>query len=298
MSDISDAKHDTEFAQYRSAHASELLVVLRQLQRHRGGVIGFWVLVIFVLCTLLAPLLAPYDPLALSREFLAPPSADHLMGTDVSGRDVLSRVLYGGRVSLTVGFIAVGIAAAIGTAVGILGGYLGGTADAIVVMVVDVMMAFPGILLALVIVATLGPNLRNVMIAVGIGNVPTFARMARSVAIAEREKEYVMAARAIGCRRLRVAAIHVLPSVVSPLIVLSTISIGWAILGAASLGFLGLGVQPPTPEWGNMVNAGRLYLREAPWLMQFPGLAIMMVVLGANLLGDALRDALDPKLRV
>jgi len=260
--------------------------------------VGLSLLVLIALSTIFADFLAPYDPLKVGREGLAVPSLKHLMGTDSVGRDMLSRILFGGRISLTVGFIAVGIAAMLGTTIGTVGGYFGGRVDAIVVMLLDVMLAFPGLLLALTIVATLGPGLRNLMIAVGIGNVPTFARVIRSTALVEKEKDYVLAARIIGCGHARIITRHVLPNAIAPLIVLATLNIGWAILSAASLGFLGLGAQPPTPEWGSMANTGRLYIQSAPWLIAFPGLAIMITVLAANLTGDGLRDALDPRLRV
>jgi len=277
---------------------SEFSIIFRQFKRNRGAIIGLCMLVLFVLCGIFAEFLAPFDPLELGSDLLAEPSSKHLMGTDPMGRDMLSRILFGARISLTVGFIAVGIAILVGTTIGMIGGYFGGRADAIVVMFLDVMLAFPGLLLALTIAATLGPSLRNVMIAVGIGNVPTFARVIRSSALVEKEREYVIAAKVIGCGHGRIIVRHIFPNSIASLIVLATLNIGWAILSAASLSFLGLGAQPPTPEWGNMASTGREYLHRAPWLIGFPGLAIMITVLAANLLGDGLRDALDPRLRM
>lgn len=277
---------------------TELSIVLRQFKRNRGAIVGLSLLALIALSAIFADFLAPYDPLKVGRESLAVPGIKHLMGTDPLGRDMFSRILFGGRISLTVGFIAVVLAAVLGTTIGTIGGYFGGRIDAIVVMLLDVMLAFPGLLLALTIVATLGPGLRNLMIAIGIGNVPTFARVIRSTALVEKEKDYVLAARLIGCGHARIITRHVLPNAMAPLIVLATLNIGWAMLSAASLGFLGLGAQPPTPEWGNMANTGRLYIQSAPWLIAFPGLAIMITVLATNLLGDGLRDALDPRLRL
>ena len=281
-----------------SRQVSEFSLIFCQFRRNRGAILGLCILVLFALCGIFAGFLAPFDPLELGRDLLAAPSSNHPMGTDALGRDMLSRILFGTRISLTVGFIAVGIAVLIGTTIGAIGGYFGGRADAIVVTLLDVMLAFPGLLLSLIIVATLGPSLRNVMISVGIGTVPTFGRVIRSTILVEREKDYITAARVVGCDHGRIIARHILPNAIGPLIVLSTLNIGWAILSAASLGFLGMGVQPPTPEWGSMANIGRLYLQRAPWLIGFPGLVIMITVLAANLLGDGLRDALDPRLRM
>ena len=276
----------------------ESWIILLQFKRNRGAVIGLCVLVLLALCGIFAEFLAPYDPLELGLDMLAAPSTKHLMGTDPLGRDMLSRILFGTRISLAVGFIAVAISLVAGSTMGLIGGYFGRLIDAIVVILMDIMLAFPGLLLALAIAAMLGPSLRNVMIAVGIGNVPTFARVVRAVVLTEKEKEYVTAARITGCRDSRIIVRHILPNTVAPLMVLITLNIGWAIVWAASLGFLGLGAQPPAPEWGNMAATGRVYLHRAPWLIGFPGLAIMIVVLAANLVGDGLRDALDPRLRM
>jgi ABC-type dipeptide/oligopeptide/nickel transport system permease subunit len=248
--------------------------------------------------SVLAPVLAPYDPLAIDpMGALQPPSFEHPMGTDPIGRDVLSRVLFGGRISLVVGLVSVGISLAIGVILGLLAGYFGGTVDNVIMRLMDMMLAFAGILLALTIVAVLGPGLTNVMLAVGISGIPNFARLVRGSVLSAKENLYVEAARSIGIRSGRIIFRHILPNVMAPVIVLATLAYGWAILSAASLSFLGLGAQPPTPEWGIMLSDGRGYLREAPWVTFFPGFAIMLTVLSANVLGDGLRDALDPRQR-
>jgi peptide/nickel transport system permease protein len=213
------------------------------------------------------------------------------------GRDILSRVIHGARTSLSVGVGAVFVAMFIGFVVGVTGGYFGKRIDAFVVMVVDTFMSFPGILLAMVIVSMFGNTLPVVMLAVGLGEFTLFARLIRSVVYAEKERDYILASRSLGAGPLFIILSHILPNILGPLIVLITVSIGNAILAAAALGFLGLGAQPPLPEWGTLVNSGREYIQIAPWLVWFPGLAIMVTVLSANLLGDGLRDALDPKLR-
>lgn len=276
---------------------SQLLIIGRQFWRNKGAVLGACLLALLIGCAVSAPLIAPSSPIEQSDDSLVVPNVEYPMGTDALGRNVLSRVIFGARISLGVGVGAVAIALLVGATIGILGGYFGGRVDAIVVMVIDVFMSFPALLVAMVIASLLGPTLRNVMIAVGIGQFTQFARVIRSTALVEKEEEYITAARAIGCGQARIIARHIVPNTIAPLLVLASVNMGWAILDAAALGFLGLGAQPPTPEWGNMVNAGRAYIQRAPWLIWFPGLAIMMAVLGANLLGDGLRDALDPKLR-
>jgi ABC-type dipeptide/oligopeptide/nickel transport system permease subunit len=276
---------------------TEFAIVRRNFVKNRGAVAGLFVVAALVLVAVFADLLAPYDPIAQSRAFMEPPSLAHPFGTDALGRDLLSRVIHGARVSLAVGIGAVLIALGIGLAIGMAGGYFGGKVDAVVVMVTDTFMSFPGLLVAMVIAALLGSSLPVVMLAVGIGEFTLFARLVRSVVYAEREKDFVLASRSLGAGSLLIVLRHILPNILPSLIVLVTLSIGNAILASASLGFLGLGAQPPTPEWGNLVNIGQEYMREAPWLVWFPGLAIVATVLGANMLGDGLRDALDPKLR-
>ncbi len=272
-------------------------VVLRRLLAHRGAVAGGVVLALLVLIALLAPLLAPYDPIAVSRTTLKPPSAQHLMGTDNIGRDILSRVIYGTRISLWMGFIAVGIAAVFGTAIGVVAGTYGKALDAILMRFIDALMAFPGILLALTIAAVLGPGIVNAMVAVGIASIPTFARLVRSSVLQVKQTPYIEAARAIGCADGQLIRRHILPNVLTPVLVLGTLGIAGAILVGASLSFLGLGAQPPTAEWGAMLSQGRQFMRAAWWIMAFPGLAITITVMAANLVGDGLRDALDPRLK-
>lgn len=273
-------------------------LVWRQIRRNRAALAGWVVLLVLVFVALFAPQVAPFDPIRiLSAERLLPPSRQHLFGTDELGRDVLSRVIFGARISLTVGLISVGVALAIGVPLGLLSGYLGGWVDNLIMRFIDILLAFPGILLAIVIAGTLGPGLRNVMIAVGIFTVPTYARVVRASTLSVREMEYVQALRALGASDQRIIFRHILPNVSASVIVLSTLGVATAILSAAGLSFVGLGAQPPTPEWGAMLSAARPYLYSEWWLPTFPGMAIMVTVLAINLLGDGLRDALDPRLR-
>lgn len=270
----------------------------RTLRTDPAALVSLSFLMVLVLAVLAAPVLSPYDPLAMSPEqqFL-PPSWSHPAGTDLFGRDVATRVLYGGRLSLTIGGLAVLIAGLSGTLMGLLGGYYGRRVDGIVGWLVNVMLSFPSILLALTIVAALGPGAANVVIAVGIAGIPNYARLARGQVLSARRQAYVRAALTVGCSNVRILLRHILPNVLGAIFVLATLDIGWAILNASALSFLGLGVQPPTPEWGAMLNEGRGYLRDAPWVTAAPGLAIALTVLAVNLLGDALRDAWDPRIR-
>jgi len=272
---------------------------LRRLTRHRGALLGLVILAALALMALAAPWLSPRDPIKTSpREALQAPGSQFLLGSDQFGRDVASRALHGARISLTVGLIAVAIAVALGTPVGLLSGYYGGRVDGFVMRVVDVLLAFPGILLALAIVSVLSPGLNNVMIAVGLAAVPNYARLVRASVLTAREQLYVEAARALGSRDLGIVARYILPNVVAPLIVTATLGLGTAILSAAALSFLGLGSQPPQPEWGRMLSEGRDYLREAWWISTVPGVGIMLTVLAMNLVGDGLRDVLDPRLKI
>ena len=272
---------------------------MRRLLRQRGAVVGLVVLALLTAIALLAPWLSPRDPIKTApREALQGPGPRYLLGSDQFGRDVLSRVLHGARISLTVGFISVSIAVSLGMPVGLASGYYGGRLDLLLMRIIDVMLAFPGILLALAIVSVLRPSLANLMISVGIAAVPTYARLIRATVLSAKENVYVEAARAIGCRDLFVAVRCILPNVVAPLIVTATLGMGTAILAAAALSFLGLGSQPPQAEWGRMLSEGRDYLREAWWISTFPGIGIMLTVLAMNLLGDGLRDVLDPRLKV
>jgi peptide/nickel transport system permease protein len=269
------------------------------LGRQRGAIVGLVILGGLALMALGAPWLSPRDPIrTAARDALQPPGPRFVLGSDQFGRDVASRVLHGARVSLTVGLISVSIAVALGAPLGLVSGYYGGRLDGLIMRVMDVLLAFPGILLALAIVSVLTPGLTNVMIAVGLSAVPTYARLVRASVLSARENLYVEAARALGGRDLGILTRYILPNVVAPLIVTATLGLGTAILSAAALGFLGLGSQPPQPEWGRMLSEGRDYLREAWWISTFPGLGIMLTVLAMNLLGDGLRDILDPRLQV
>ena len=272
--------------------------VARRLARQRGAVLGVAILAALALLAVGAPWWSPRDPIRTApREALQPPGGRYFLGSDQFGRDVASRVLFGARISLTVGLVAVSIAVLVGAPLGLVSGFYGGRLDSLVMRVMDVLLAFPGILLALAIVSVLTPGLGNVMIAVGLAAVPTYARLMRATALSAREFLYVEAARAIGARDLFILARYILPNVIAPLIVTATLGLGAAILSAAALSFLGLGSQPPTPEWGRMLSEGRDYLREAWWISTFPGVAIMLTVLAMNLLGDGLRDVLDPRLK-
>lgn len=270
--------------------------MLRRFARSKGVVVGAGILLVLALIALSATVISPAEPNAVApREALQAPSLSHWFGTDQYGRDLLSRVLYGTRLSLLVGFISVSIALVAGTIIGLIAGYYGRWVDAILMRFVDVMLAFPGILLALGLVSILGPSLPNLMIAVGVSSVPAYARLVRGSVLSAKENVYVDAARVVGCGDGTIMRRHVLPNVVAPIIVLGTLGVASAILSAAALSFLGLGSQPPTPEWGRMLSEGRNYLREQWWIATFPGLAIMITVLAMNLLGDGLRDTLDPR---
>ena len=278
---------------------SQLAEHLRRFRRHPTGMVGVFIIGFFVIASLAAPILRPYDP-ARDRnliERLNPPSMEHPFGTDELGRDMLVRVWHGGRISLRVGLIAVAMAVVVGTLLGLLAGYVGGWVDTGAVWLIDILLAFPGILLAIAIVATLGPSLTNALIAISITQIPIYMRLTRSVVLSVRESEFVTAARSLGSNPFRTVFLHVLPNSLSPLIVQLTLSIGVAILDVAALGFLGLGAQPPDPEWGLMIRNGFSQFLRAPWMSIFPGFAIFFSVVGFNLLGDAVRDVLDPRLR-
>jgi peptide/nickel transport system permease protein/dipeptide transport system permease protein len=277
---------------------------LEQLWRNKTAVAGLVIVIAFVLTAIAAPLLSPHDPLATSLyDQLKPPvwhaggTWKNILGTDDLGRDILSRLIYGARVSLMVAVFSVGLAFGVGTLLGAIAGYYRGFRDGVIMRVMDIILAFPYILLAIVVVAYLGPSLRNAMIAIGITYVPRFARIVRGSVLEECGKDYVTAARAVGARDWRIILIAVLPNCLGPLIVQTTLSFASAILDAAALSFLGLGAQPPTPEWGAMIANSRALILRAPWVMTFPGIAILLAVLGFNLFGDGLRDALDPRLR-
>jgi peptide/nickel transport system permease protein len=269
----------------------------RRIRRHPHMVAGGSIFLALVLVAAAAPIVARADLyLMRPQDALWPPSHQHLFGTDEFGRDLFTRVVHGARLSLSVGLVAVGIACGIGVVVGLASGYYGGLLDLSLMRLIDLMLAFPGILLALAIVAILGPGLTNAMIAVGITGIPSYARVVRGTVLQAKAFPYVEAARAVGVSSPVILIRHLLPNVAAPIIVLSTLNMAAAILTAASLSFLGLGAQPPQPEWGALLNAGRNWLQRAWWLTTFPGLAIMVTVLAINTLGDGLRDVLDPKL--
>lgn len=263
------------------------------------GALGMLVILVVITAAVAAPVLAIQDPLAQEpADRLAAPSSEHWFGTDDLGRDVLSRVIWGARISLWVGIIAVGIGVVAGTLLGIVSGYFGGKIDLLSQRLLDMVMAFPALILAMVITAVLGTSITNVMIAIGVVIVPNVARVVRPATLSTREQQYIEAAASLGASHLRIVAVHVFPNIVAPIIVLATAVLGNAILTEAALSFLGLGTPPPHPSWGGMLSgSSRLYLEIAPWLAIFPGLAITVTVLGFNLLGDALRDVLDPRLR-
>jgi peptide/nickel transport system permease protein len=269
------------------------------LLRSKVAIAGLVIMGIFVLTAILAPLLTPYDPivqtLTLRRQ---PPSWAHPLGMDDLGRDILSRIIFGTRRSLQVGVLSVGLAIVVGMFIGAIAGYAGGWLDTLVMRFMDIMLAFPALLLAIAIVTILGPGLMNMLYAIGIVSIPAYARIVRASVLSVKQQDYTLAARALGVRRLRILFRHILPNCLTPLIVQGTLGIGTAILDAAGLSFLGLGAQPPDPEWGAMLGQGRYAVFSAPHIVLFPGIAIMLTVLGFNLLGDGLRDALDPRLRI
>jgi len=271
---------------------------LRRLFKRKGAVIGLVVVATFILLALFAPFVAPYDPIATSWSLVRKaPSAQHWFGTDDLGRDVLSRVMYGARASLMAGAISVGIALSIGVPLGLLSGYRGGFIDALISRITDAMLACPFLILAIALAAFLGPSLSDAMIAIGISATPIFIRLTRGQVMVVKVEDYVEAARAMGNPRWRIALFHILPNIMPPLLVQATLSIATAIIAEAALSFLGLGQQPPAPSWGSMLNAAQRFLTNAPWMAIWPGLAIFLVVLSLNLVGDGLRDALDPKAR-
>jgi peptide/nickel transport system permease protein len=271
---------------------------LYRLFRRKGAVVGLVVIAMFIVLALFAPLIAPYDPIATSWTMVRkPPSALHWFGTDDLGRDVLSRVIYGTRASLTAGAISVGIAFSIGVPLGLLSGYRGGFVDALISRITDAMLACPFLILAIALAAFLGPSLGNAMIAIGISATPIFVRLTRGQTMSVKVEDYVEAARAVGNPPWRIALVHILPNIMPALLVQATLSIAAAIIAEAALSFLGLGQQPPGPSWGSMLNSAQRFLTTAPWMALWPGFGIFLVVLSFNLVGDGLRDALDPRAR-
>jgi ABC-type dipeptide/oligopeptide/nickel transport system permease subunit len=288
-------------------------LAVRRLFRQRSGIAGMILLGSLILVAIFAPLIAPYDPIEvlIGKEDVKkrdspcihllgcpPDKSQHIMGIDGNVRDVFSRVVYGARISMFIGFVTIGFAIIVGTVLGAIAGYTGGWVSDVIMRILDVVLAFPFLLLAIAIVAVLGPGLMNAMLAIAIVNTPAYARVIRSSVLSVKEEEYVAAARSVGVSPSRILVLHVLPNSIPPLIVAATLGVGTAILETAALSFLGMGAQPPTPEWGSMLASERNQVFSAPHLVFFPGLAIMLTVLGFNLLGDGLRDALDPRLRL
>ncbi len=270
--------------------------VWRRLRRRPAAVVGAAVIALFILVAWLAPLLAPYDPAA--TDFLAvrkPPSAAYWLGTDEIGRDILSRLIWGARASLLAGVISVAIAILLGVPLGTLAGYFGGWTDAVISRLTDALLAIPFLILAIALAAFLGPSLSNAMIAIGISATPIFIRLTRGQVLSVRAEDYVEGARAVGASHARIIRRYILPNVFSPILVQATLTVATAIIAEASLSFLGLGQQPPAPSWGSMLNVAKNFLVQAPWMALWPGLAIFVVVFAFNLLGDGLRDALDPR---
>jgi peptide/nickel transport system permease protein len=271
---------------------------LRSLLKRKGAVLGLVVIALFVLLALAAPLIAPYDPTAQSwTSVRKAPSLAHWFGTDDVGRDVLSRVIYGARASLLAGCISIAIALSIGVPLGLIAGYLGGLVDALLSRITDAMLAIPFLILAIALAAFLGPSLGNAMIAIGISTTPILVRLTRGQVVAVKVEDYIEAARAVGNPRWRIALVHILPNILPALLVQATLSIAAAIIAEAALSFLGLGQQPPSPSWGSMLNSAQRFLVSAPWMAVWPGFAIFLTVLSFNLVGDGLRDALDPRQR-
>ncbi|MFL6516900.1 MAG: nickel transporter permease [Bacillus sp. (in: firmicutes)] len=266
--------------------------------KNRLAVVGLGIVVFFIIIAIIAPIIAPYsfkDQVLADR--MLPPSSEHWFGTDDFGRDIFSRIVYGARISLWVGFFSVLGSVVAGTLLGIVAGYYGRWVDAIISRIFDIMLAFPSILLAIAVVSILGPSLQNALIAIAVINIPNFGRLVRSKVLSVKQEEYIMAARAVGMKDSRILLRHILPNSISPVIVQATLAIATAIIEAAALGFLGMGAQAPTPEWGKMLADSKNYITQAPWTLFFPGVAIMLTVLGFNLMGDGLRDILDPKMK-
>ncbi len=298
MSDKSETNDNIVPELTKRVHRGPLAEVLFRLSKSPLAMFGLAIILLLVFCAIFAEMISPYDPTAqdLAHMFETPSSA-HWLGTDEFGRDILSRLIYGARVSLQVGFVAVGIALVLGGFLGAVSGYYGGRLDNAIMRVMDVLLSIPQTLLAIAIVAALGPSLMNLMVAVGISAVPTYARIVRGSVLSIRNMEFVEAARAVGSPDLRIILKHIIPNSMAPIIVQSTLGVASAILNAAGLSFIGLGIQPPNPEWGAMLSGGRQYIRDFPHMTLYPGLAIMFTILALNFLGDGLRDALDPKLK-
>lgn len=279
---------------------SQTVAIWKRLKRNRMAIAGLVILSLLFLSAVFADLLYNYETSVVRQNAsirLSPPSKDHLLGTDEFGRDILARIIHGSRVSLPVGLVTIAISAVVGGLLGAAAGYGGKVADNVIMRIMDIFLAVPSILLSIAIVAALGPNLRNLLIAISIANIPPFARIVRASVLTLKNQEFVEAAKAIGAHDLRVMFRHIIPNAMAPVIVQATLCVAGSILSIAGLSFIGLGIQPPAPEWGAMLSGGRQYLRTAWWVTAFPGLAIMLTILSLNLLGDGLRDALDPRLK-
>jgi len=275
---------------------SRLAEIVMRFKEHKIAMVGAVLILVLVLIAVFAPYIAPHDPIEINlKERLLAPNMEYPLGTDNLGRCMLSRIIYGARISLQIGIIVVGITSVIGITLGMIAGYYGGVVDELIMRGVDILLVFPGIILALVIAGILGPGLFNVMLALAIVGWTGYARVVRGVVLSVKEKEYVESARALGVGDWYIITRHILPSCVAPIIVIATLGMAYVILAAAALSFLGLGAQPPTPEWGSMLNNGKNFMRTAPHLTIFPGLAIMITILAFNFIGDGLRDVLDPR---
>lgn len=277
---------------------SQLRGIWRRLRRNKAAMLGLIVIVLLILCSVFAPFIAPYgyDDQLLSRRFIFP-CKEFPFGTDNLGRDILSRVIYGSRISLAVGLVSVSISVVFGTILGSVAGYYGNVTDNVIMRAIDIVLSIPSILLAISIAAMLGQGLFNLMIAIGVSEIPRYARVVRAQILSVKDQEFVEAARAVGAGDLHIILFHILPNCLAPMIVQATIGVATAILDAAGLSFIGLGIQPPIPDWGGMLSAGRQYIRDYWYIVTFPGLMIMMTIYSLNLFGDGLRDALDPRLK-
>lgn len=279
---------------------SQWAEIFRMLSKNRMAMLGLAILIILVLLAIFADVIADYDTVVIKQnlsERLMPPNGKHWLGTDEFGRDIFARLIHGARVSLKVGLLAISISILVGGFLGAISGYYGGIIDNTVMRIMDIFLAVPSILLAIAIVSALGPSIMNLMISISVSYIPTFARIVRASVLSVRDQEFIEAARAIGASNLRIILRHIIPNSLAPVIVQGTLGVAGAILSIAGLSFIGLGIQPPAPEWGSMLSGGRQYLRYAWWVTTFPGIAIVITILSLNLLGDGLRDALDPKLK-
>ncbi|WP_432408035.1 ABC transporter permease [Wukongibacter sp. M2B1] len=294
------AQSTTTVAKKKNKKRSQWAEVWRRLKKNKMAMVGLGILTILILAAFFAPLIANYDEVVIKQDLvnkLKGPSAEHILGTDEFGRDIFARMIWGARVSLRVGILAVGISIIIGGTLGAIAGFYGGKLDTVIMRIMDIFLAIPSILLAIAIVSALGPSLTNLMIAIGISSVPSYARIVRASVLSIRDQEFIEAARAIGANDFRIIAKHIIPNALAPVIVQGTLGVAGAILSTAGLSFIGLGIQPPAPEWGAMLSTGRAYLRYAWHVTTFPGIAIMITILALNLVGDGLRDALDPRLK-